>query len=312
MHGSTPLRIPHESVFMRVGIKAVLGQEFHSPTEFANTTMWNDFLRHHGGGFHLIGAAFQIERGTFGLLGIHRPRDHHAFDIAEQSRLDHLLQHMRMALRLRARLFGAELRQNAGLAALEALRAPAFVTDGHARLIFANSAASALVVDPESPLRLRRPESGDFASVLVAVHRGDSVRLAALIAGTAGGGAGGGVRLRRSDGGPSQIVLVSPLPTMLSPAAGQGAPGIQAGHALVSLRDPGAPVNLSPALLGRLFGLSRAESEVAVALSGGATAESIAARRRVGVATVRTQIREILGKTETTNLRALERLMGSL
>jgi len=274
--------------------------------------MWNDFLRHHGGGFHLIGAAFQIERGTFGLLGIHRPRDHHAFDVGEQLRLDHLLQHMRLALRLRARLFGAELRQSAGLAALEALRAAAFVTDGHARLIFANSAGSALVIDPHSPLRLRRPESGDHASILAAAHLGDAVRLAALIAGTARGGAGGGVRLRRSDGGPSQIVLVSPLPTMLSSAAGQRTQGIQVGYTLVSLRDPVAHADLSPALLVRLFGLSPAESEVAVALSGGSTAESISDHRRVSVVTVRTQIREILGKTETANLRALERLLASL
>jgi DNA-binding NarL/FixJ family response regulator len=68
----------------------------------------------------------------------------------------------------------------------------------------------------------------------------------------------------------------------------------------------------SPGLLCNLFGLTKAESEVAVALSDGGTGEDVARRRGVSLETVRTQIRSILGKSESDNLRDFARSMASL
>jgi DNA-binding CsgD family transcriptional regulator len=75
------------------------------------------------------------------------------------------------------------------------------------------------------------------------------------------------------------------------------------------LRDHPSP---SPGLLCDLFGLTKAEAEVAVALSDGGTAEDVARRRGVSLETVRSQIRSILGKSESDNLRDFARSMGSL
>jgi DNA-binding NarL/FixJ family response regulator len=64
--------------------------------------------------------------------------------------------------------------------------------------------------------------------------------------------------------------------------------------------------------LCEVFGLSRAEADVAAALAGGASAEDVARQRNVSLTTVRSQIRSILGKSGTENLRDFERSMASL
>ena len=51
---------------------------------------------------------------------------------------------------------------------------------------------------------------------------------------------------------------------------------------------------------------------MAVALSGGATAEDVARQRGLSLMTVRSQIRSILGKSEAENLRDFERSMATL
>ncbi|MEP9351097.1 hypothetical protein [Xanthobacter sp. KR7-225] len=53
-------------------------------------------------------------------------------------------------------------------------------------------------------------------------------------------------------------------------------------------------------------------AEVAVARTGGASAEDVARGRGVSLMTVRSQIRAILGKSEAENLRDFERTMATL
>ena len=89
--------------------------------------------------------------------------------------------------------------------------------------------------------------------------------------------------------------------------------GRVAGQALLLLRDllsPLAPPNLD--MLRNLFGLTPAEAEVARAICGGVTKSSVAASRGLRESTVRTQVRSILAKTGTTNLRDLKRLLATL
>jgi DNA-binding CsgD family transcriptional regulator len=107
-------------------------------------------------------------------------------------------------------------------------------------------------------------------------------------------------------------VLVSPLPCRLADGHG-GLSGRVPGGALILLRDlcdaSGVP---DPALLRRLFGLTRAEAEVAYALYGGATKGAAAAMRGLRESTIRSQVDATLLKTGTANVRDLERLLASL
>jgi DNA-binding CsgD family transcriptional regulator len=82
------------------------------------------------------------------------------------------------------------------------------------------------------------------------------------------------------------------------------------GAATVLTRHLLRPSSPPIGLLIDLFGLTRSEAEVAVALAGGVTAEDVARIRRVSLDTVRTQIRTILRKTGAAGLRDFERIIA--
>lgn len=106
-------------------------------------------------------------------------------------------------------------------------------------------------------------------------------------------------------------VMVTPAPLQLS----NDVYDMNVGHArealaLLILRPLDRKVSPQAAILCEMFDLSRAEAEVAVALSGGASAEDVARGRGVSLMTIRSQIRSILGKSEAENLRDFERTMA--
>jgi DNA-binding NarL/FixJ family response regulator len=187
------------------------------------------------------------------------------------------------------------------------------VVDAEAHVLVANAAAEALAAG--GALRfLRALDHGSRRlPVLTAIDHADNMALQALIRATAAGrSAGGAVRLRDDGSATVAAALVAPLPRRLSPKSA-GCAGRVAGQALVLLRDltarPAAP---RAELLRDLFGLTRAEAEVARALAGGTSKSAVAAERGSRVTTVRTQVRSILEKTGATSLRDLERLLGCL
>ena len=76
--------------------------------------------------------------------------------------------------------------------------------------------------------------------------------------------------------------------------------------------DTESPSSASERLLGTLFGLSRAESRIALALVEGQTAEEYARGAGVGIATVRSQLHSIFGKTGTRRQAELVALLCRL
>ena len=74
-------------------------------------------------------------------------------------------------------------------------------------------------------------------------------------------------------------------------------------------RRPGRASPLAPEQLARLFGLTRAESAVALALARGKTLDEYAAEAGVLISTVRTHLRAIFDKTYTRRQADLVRLL---
>jgi DNA-binding CsgD family transcriptional regulator len=62
--------------------------------------------------------------------------------------------------------------------------------------------------------------------------------------------------------------------------------------------------------MSELYGLTKAEADVALRFSGGATVEDVARVRQVSLETVRTQVKTILRKTNAASLRDLERIIA--
>ncbi|WP_262031729.1 helix-turn-helix transcriptional regulator [Microvirga sp. Mcv34] len=282
-------------------------------TEYVRSEFYADLGRHVGLR-HVVGTVIPL--GTAGLMPVclHRADGEGPFEPADARLLDHLLPHLRRAMQLRHKLHPDPSSASAASSALDALASAVVVVDADMGIVLANTAAEALAAG-QAGLRFADQKIGPCLRnrMLTALHHEDQSAMSALVQATAlRGSPGGGLRVRDAALTPRLAVLVSPLPSRLSDGYG-GLSGRVPGRALILLRDLGdvsrAP---EPALLRRLFGLTRAEAEVACALYGGATKSAVAVKRGLQESTIRSQVDAILRKSGTTNLRDLERLLTSL
>ena len=275
---------------------SVLGQDCVPPAEFERSEIWNDYSRVHLGAFHIIAASMPLFDGTIAALGLNRPREAAPFGRVERRRLDRFLPHLRGALRLRQRLAEApgEAR-GLGFAVLDALEVGIVLVRADGTPVFANDAALA---SPALTIgAARRPVSAADPAAARALQ--------AFVRDAATGGPGGAVVLE-PQGRAAVAALVTPLPPGLGDEAGDRS------LALVALR----PLATPPAAIGDrlrgLFGLTRAEAALALALLAGQRPEEIAEARQVKLSTVRFQLRAALDKTGTRGQSDLVRLLGRL
>jgi DNA-binding CsgD family transcriptional regulator len=141
-------------------------------------------------------------------------------------------------------------------------------------------------------------DSGDG---LVAVHEhltarraSEAAELRRLVAAAcvaAGGPAGGMLQVARTPPRRPLTVIVVPLGPVLGIAASE------APAAVVFVSDPDVRAQTWAQVLGRLYGLTPAETAVALLLLGGASVREIASRRRTSGNTVRTLLQRVLEKT---------------
>jgi DNA-binding CsgD family transcriptional regulator len=98
------------------------------------------------------------------------------------------------------------------------------------------------------------------------------------------------------------------LAIVLTPLLGQPGEPMAVLHVL----DPYAAAEPTERLLRTLFGLSPAETRVALSIARGHTPDETAAILRRGVTTIRSQLRAVFQKTHTTRQAELTRLLVSL
>lgn len=225
--------------------------------------------------------------------------------------------HVQRAIELRVRLGRDDESVVLTRAALDALPVGVSVVDAGLKIRFINDLARRYLAGPDAGLFSLR--SGPYAGsgvYLAAMSREEAGVLRRLVASATSGGTGGAMRVT-SRTGAVVALMVAPAPQGLA----DDVSGIDGGGAKEAYREALALLILRPLnrkavlqadMLCEIFGFSRAEAEVAIALTGGASAEEVAHGRRVSLMTVRSQIRSILGKSETENLRDFERTMATL
>lgn len=288
----------------------MLGPELVPEQSFLRSEYYCDFARHHERRHLLAGMIGVNEVIPFGLF---RADDAEPFGEAERRRLRALLPHLQRALELRARL-GQESQANwATRAALEALPVGVAIVDAGLRIHFMNRASQRDLAHPDAGLRALRsgPHAGSGV-YLAAQAKDEAASLRRLVASATSGGGGGSMRIVNRDMS-ARAVLVSPAPQDLSTdqvLVNESDPAEK--FAIIVIRDLERAAPPSIETLCEVFGLSRAEADVAATLAGGASAEDVAQQRNVSLATVRSQIRSILGKSGSENLRDFERSMASL
>lgn len=287
--------------------RAKVGAELVPDDAFVESEYYVDFARHHQRR-HMIGGIAGVDQAS--PIGLFRGDDSIAFGQQDVRFLEMLLPHFQRALELRARLMRDRKDVSLTRSALDASPVGVVLVDNELRVHFTNELAGRLTSAPGSGLALRRhgPQGGAPLRLVVR-SSSEADALQRLVGSATSGGAGGALKVA-GDGSAPNAILVSPLPPGL--AADVAGDRERHGMAMITIRPLRASAVPPPELLCDMFAFTRAEAEVAIALAGGGTAEDVARKRGVSLVTVRTQIRSILGKSESENLRDFECALASL
>jgi DNA-binding CsgD family transcriptional regulator len=215
-----------------------------------------------------------------------------------------LLPHFRHAIRTQRHLEALSLREQMQGDALDAFVHATLIVDKHARLIFANRAAQALLAKADT---LRDAGQGLSGPTLAA-----TARLQALIAKATADDVppreGGAMLMARPP-------PAGPLQVLVSPLAQRGAfPGVfSRGRAAMLLIIDGQHARRGvEARLTALFGLTPAEARVACEVGKGENPNDVAHSLGVMPSTVRTHLHHVFAKTATRRQAELMGLVAQL
>jgi DNA-binding CsgD family transcriptional regulator len=263
-----------------------------------NDEWYNDFVVRCGVG-DILGARLFENSSHVSIIGVHHGAYQPPFVSERAALLTELLRPLGQAARLHVELRNLDRRSSIALRALNQLATGVIVADGEGRVIELNHAAERL---------LRR---GDGLTIrngkLCAIRVFEVKKLAALIRAAAAEktvAAIGRMLVGRRGGQKNYGLTVAPI-------GGDDLAVFDRPLAIIFVRVPedDAP---SEADVAQAFGLSPAESRVAVALLAGKKLPDIAAEVGVRITTLRTQLRSILRKTGAERQADLIQILSGL
>ena len=257
-----------------------------------------------GGGGLLMSAQLDVEEESRAALMLRRQPHAPPFDSAARLALADIAQQAGAALEIRRQLERPGFADAVRAAALDHMPNGVIAATGDGTAIYLNRCA-------QTWLRALGSQVGVGLRLLI----GDpdtTPRLLNLLSGAASGGPGGSLRLAAPAGQAPLALSVSRLPFNMEGRL----PSLRQRNgdnlALVTLRRLAPASGVKPQRMMDLFNLTQAEAAVLHLLVSGQGADAIAATRGVAAPTVRTQLRSIMAKTGTHNLRGLTALMLSL
>lgn len=274
-------------------------QDLMPDTQFERTGFYQDWTRRLDI-YHMVGVLFPAPQNDTGVLGVHRARSAGPYDEADRLQLMDLFPHVRRALAMRDRLQQSALAQSAALAAMERLETAVLVVDACCTVLYANQAAERLLVSGRD-IRTRGTRLY-LDDTLLNDRLARQVRDAQRTAAGKAQPPGAAMVVAR----PGQL----PVTLLVSPWKASWAADAAQPAAMIFIRDPQACATAAGQTLRDLFGLTRAEAAVAVAIGEGLSLERIAASFGVGLGTVRTHLKKALAKTATDRQAALAALVA--
>jgi DNA-binding CsgD family transcriptional regulator len=230
-------------------------------------------------------------------LCVYRPMRSVPFSTADDDVLRRLGEHFTQAMMIRQRLRAA-MNGPASLA-VERVSTALVVLARDRRIVLANPAAESLFAAGGPPLvregRLCAADPADRAALDKAIESCATYRFDARFSLS--------VRLQ-GPLGRGVVARIAPVP----PAAQTST---KAAAIAFVMREGQSPLDVH-AIARTVYKLTSAESELVKHLAEGFTIEESAARRKVGVATARTQLRAVFAKTGTRRQADLMRLLYSI
>lgn len=221
-------------------------------------------------------------------LILQRAPHHPPFTREELDQLNQLVPHLQRAIQMRQRLAELQFGQNVLAGGLDVLAMPTLLFDEYGRVAHYNRSASP-ILNERSTLWL---ENGHLLTRDAAATRKLNLELSNAIRASQGDGAElNGVVLLPRKGRMPLMLMIAPLRL-----TGDGA---MQGAALLFAFDPETTPTITADSVRRLFGLSEAETELAVALCSGQTLDDAAHERGTSIHTTRSQLKSIFNKTGT-------------
>jgi DNA-binding CsgD family transcriptional regulator len=211
------------------------------------------------------------------------------FTPRERQLMKHLVRHLQRALQMQRQFFDAGLRQDALLRGFDRLKIGVVLAAYDGRVLFTNRVADD-IFRRDHALRIQRQHLKAVPPALDAELQ-RRIQEAARTGAKKGRDAGGILSLPCRGGGQVSM-LVCPFPIDTASIVG---PTVPTALIFVGAPEPSTPVRERD--LGRLYGLTPAESKLVAALLEGMSLGDYAQMRGVGLATAKTQLRHAFDKT---------------
>lgn len=276
-------------------LQTLCPKEIFVPSEY-----YNDYLRHLDLLYCIAGTPRNDGENSSNISVFRSPGDE-PFGEEERKLLLVLMPHLQRAFQLHTRIQGLERKGDAAGDALDHLHQGILLLDAQGRVLLVNQAAAALFAG-EKTIKLT-PRG------LVSAVPSESRQLSALIqrAITTGNGnglhPGGAMMISRGGLGPPLQVLVAPLRTKTI-HLGKDVPAVA-----IFISDLDRKTISDSAVFTQLYGLTRAEARLAHILAAGDSLHDAACKLGVAQSTVRSQLKSVFAKTNTTRQSQLVRIL---
>jgi DNA-binding CsgD family transcriptional regulator len=312
---------PRRELSLTLAAGHVFACHDHFDERFVGKSEFYQDLLIPGGARYILGAYVIKEDGLSAYLVFNHLEGQGYFSEQQRQAAIRLIPHVQRTIRLalqNERFRGGLI---AGATGLDALEQAVFTLDASERVIFLNSAARSLV-GAGSWIKIRAgqlvatvsKEAEKFRAAIMRARLSRQPESFALY------GAGNSV------GEPSdtQVVTILPIPhDGVHSAVGGGINLLDRGKeaTLLSLEETELVVLIAPqrrksamsaAALKALFKLTPAEARLSHELAKGVSVEEYAEAAAISVATARTQLRSVLGKTGEKRLQDLVRMLSGL
>lgn len=211
-----------------------------------------------------------------------------------------LMPHLQRAVDLHRRLAVTRMPGRAALASLDLLPNAVWLLGSSGELLHANPAA--MRISRRGDVITQAANGRPHARVACEDQRLQRLISSALQTGLGTGlDAGGSMMMWGNNGGGMLQVMVTPLAS--------GMNGFGEAAAVVFATDPASLPHDLAGNLQRLYELTPAESRLAAALASGESIQEFAMRAGITMATARTHLKHILGKTDTRRQSDLVRVI---
>jgi DNA-binding CsgD family transcriptional regulator/PAS domain-containing protein len=280
----------------RIGV--VEGEDMVPHEEFVNTDLYRD-LAVPGGMEYTTCLVLSISARTLEIISLWRGPGRALLEEEHRELLTLLLPHLKNCLRIRHALGLAENRARNAEAMLNASATASVLLDADSRIVHMNEAAQQIAIANDGfGVRVDRIVPTD------PVRRSEFTALILACTAATLGHAGGALALARSSGRRPLQVLITPVRLIDKYRA--------SARVLILATDPELTVHFPDAILRHTYGLTPAETDIANALLTGFSLDEIAQLRKVSIATVRSQMKGLMGKTDTQRQGDLIRLLSTL